>query len=106
MKKILGLIGLCKKARKLQCGESICKEAVRFGKSYLIIIATDASDNTKKSIINSCTYYGVDYFEFGTKEILANAVGNFINAVISINDEGFAKAISKHISSNISESEW
>ncbi len=103
--KIYGLIGLAKKAGRLSCGETACKEAIRMGKSNLIILAEDVSANTSKNILDSCKYYKVKHFVLGNKESLGHAVGNRYNAVLSINDEGFANGILKHISANINEGE-
>lgn len=105
IKKIYGLIGLAKKAGRLSCGESACKEAIRMGKTYLIILAGDVSENTGKNILDSCKYYNVRHIVLGDKESLGHAVGNRFNAVLSINDEGFANGILKHISANINEGE-
>ena len=99
------MLGLAKRAGMLLSGESACKEAVRFGKSKLIILACDASDNTVKNITDRCKYYNVSYLKIGTKESLGHAIGNAYNAVLSVNDEGFAKAILKHINANNNESE-
>ena len=105
MQKVMGLIGLAKKAGRISCGETACKEAIRMGKSYLIFLAEDTSDNTKKNILDSCKYYNVEHYFLGTKTELGHAVGNRYNAVISVNDEGFAKGILKHIQANINEGE-
>ena len=105
MKKIMGLLGLAKKAGRVSSGESACKEAVRFGSSYLIIVAGDASANTAKNITDSCKYYEVPYVTLGTKESLGAAIGNEYNAVVSVNDEGFASGILKLVSANIKEGE-
>ena len=40
-----------------------------------------------------------------TKSGLGHAVGNSYNAVLSVNDEGFAKGILKNIQANIKEGE-
>ncbi len=103
--KIYGLIGLAKKAGRLSCGESACKEAIRMGKARLIILAGDVSANTEKNILDSCKYYKVGHFTLGDKESLGRAVGNRFNAVLSVNDEGFASGILKQISANINEGE-
>ena len=59
-----------------------------------IIIAEDVSDNTRKSIINSCEYYSVKYIEYSDMFDLGNAVGaDGERGVVSVNDEGFAKTI-------------
>ena len=103
--KAMGLIGLAKRAGRLSCGESACKEAIRLGNSHLIVLASDTSANTSKNILDSCSYYKVKHVILGTKETLGHAVGNAYNAVISVNDEGFAEGILKHIQANINEGE-
>ncbi len=103
MTKVLGLLGLAKKAGRIVSGETACKEAVRYGSSHLIILATDISPNTFKNITDSCKYYEVPYYSLFDKKTLGNAVGNDFNAVVSVNDEGFANGILKHIKANNEE---
>ena len=105
MSKAMGLLGLAKRAGRVVSGESACKEAIRFGKSYLILLASDVSTNTSKSITDSCKFYDVPFVIAGTKETLGAAIGNEFNAVVSVNDEGFANGILKHINANIKEGE-
>ena len=100
MQKVYSLVGLCKRAGKVVCGEGAVKDSIRYGKAQLVIIATDASDNTKKSITNSCKYYGVEYYIQGTKETIGHSVGNSYNAVVAITDPGFAKSIQGHLQRN------
>ena len=47
--KALSMIGLATKAGKIASGEFAVESAVRKGKAVLVISASDASDNTKKS---------------------------------------------------------
>ncbi|MBE7051708.1 MAG: 50S ribosomal protein L7ae [Ruminococcaceae bacterium] len=101
LQKAMGLLGLAKKAGRVVSGETACKEAVRFGSSCLILVASDASSNTFKNITDSCKFYEVPYAVAGTKESLGNAIGNAYNAVVSVNDEGFANGILKYIQANI-----
>lgn len=101
MQKVLSLIGLARKAGKVALGEGPSKDAVRFGKAKLVIIAEDASDNTKKSITDSCKFYNVKYYIAFTKESLGHAVGNSINAAATILDDGFAATIEKHLQQSI-----
>ncbi len=95
--KIYGMLGLAKRAGKIISGESGCKDSIRFGSSHLVIIAEDTGANTKKSITDSCAYYGVPYYEIGTMQQNGHAVGNSFNAVLSVTDAGFAKAIEECI---------
>lgn len=89
----LNLLGLAKRAGKVTTGEDLCKKAVQKGISRLIIIAGDASDNTKKSIINSCKYYNVKYITAADKTEIGKYTGTLRRAVASVNDDNFARAI-------------
>lgn len=89
----LNMLGLAKRAGKVTTGEDLCKKAVQSGVSRLIIIALDASDNTKKSIINSCNYYNVRYVAAAYKTEIGKFTGAQSRAVASVNDDNFAKAI-------------
>ena len=91
--KILSMIGMAKRAGRVLAGEFVCGRAIKNKSARLIIIADDASCNTKKSIRNSCAYYKIPYIEFSRKEELGKYTGSDSRAVISINDDNFAKAI-------------
>lgn len=87
------MLGMAKRAGKVTTGEFICEKSIRSKKSKLVIIAEDASENTGKSIRNSCLYYKVPCIEFGSKEELGRYTGADNRAVVSINDNNFAAAI-------------
>lgn len=95
--KAVSYISLCRRAGRLVGGELACSQSVKGGKSRLLIIAEDASENTKKKFRNSCEFYGVKYIFFGTKVTLGIATGKINWAVISIEDEGFAVKIIENI---------
>ena len=97
MEKLLGLIGLAKRAGKVVGGEFAVSAAVKDGSAKLVIIADDASDNTKKSMKNSCKYYNVKYVEFSDIYSLGRYTGSDARALVAITDSGFAKAISEKI---------
>ena len=50
--KIYGLLGLCQRAGKCKSGEFAVEKSIKSGKSFLVIIPEDASDNTKKKLKN------------------------------------------------------
>ena len=52
-KKLLGMLGFAARARKLVCGTDLCRDEIRRGKLQLVLVASDASQNTKKRIIAS-----------------------------------------------------
>ena len=51
MNNFLSLLGLASRARKIVTGETLIKK-IRTNAIYLVIIASDASDNTKKKFID------------------------------------------------------
>ena len=48
--RVLSLIGLATKAGKCASGEFMTENETKSGKAVLVIVAEDASDNTKKEI--------------------------------------------------------
>ncbi len=101
MDKVLGLIGLAKRAGRITAGAELSEDAIRQGKSKLIIIAKDISENGEKAISDCSSYYGVKYLTYATKAELGGAVGTDIRTVISINDDGFARAIEEKITETL-----
>ena len=47
-KKIYSLLGICRKAGCIKAGEFQTEKAVKTGLAFLVIVAEDASENTKK----------------------------------------------------------
>lgn len=93
--KILTLLGFASKARKLSYGMNEAKISLEKGKSKLIVVAENVSPKSQKEInfsshknhVNVITLKGVSI------ETLSNAVGRNCG-IISVNDSGFADAIS------------
>ena len=102
---ILSSLSLCKKAGCIACGEFQVSEAVKSGKGFLVLIAADASDRTKKDVNDMCSYYEVKTAFFGTKEELGAAVGKEYLSQVCITDEGFSDSISKKLEVSYGKSE-
>ena len=94
--KVLSLIGLSTKAGKIVSGEFSTEKSVKSGRSRMVIVSEEASDNTKKMFRNMCTYYKVPYFEFGSKEELGHILGKQMRASLAVIDENFSNALLKH----------
>ena len=97
----LSMIGLAARAGKIASGEFATEKAVKSSKAHLVIVALDASDNTRKMFQNMCVYYKVPICMFGTKEELGHWIGKELRASICILDEGFARSIEKKIRLNM-----
>ena len=94
--KELSLLGLAAKAGRVVSGEFATEKAVKAGKARLVLVAGDASDNSKKKFSDMCTYYKVPYFEFGSKEELGHILGKQMRASLAVIDENFSNALLKH----------
>ena len=92
-KKILSLFGLATRAGKIASGEFQTETAVKSGTAFLVVIAKDASDNTKKLFQDKCSFYKIPIIFLGTKEELGHAIGKEYRASLAILDKGFAEAI-------------
>ncbi len=95
--KILSLIGLATKAGKTVSGEFSTEKSVKTGKGYLVLVAEDASENTKKKFRNMCEFYDVPVYFFSDKEGVGRACGKEFRASLAVQDENFAKAIVKEL---------
>jgi len=99
MNNLLQMLGLIQRSRKLSFGP-MALESIRCNKSKYVLIASDASDRTKKQFIDKCTFYHVPYDIGYTSEQLSNAIGKSNIKTISINDVGWSKAIQQSINRN------
>ena len=98
--KALSMIGLAAKAGRLSSGETAVENAIKSYNAYLVIVAEDASDNTKKKFEDMCNYRDIRIIHFSTKEELGKVLGKEYRATIAVTDENFAKGIEEKIFDN------
>ena len=72
--KVLSLIGLAMKAGKCASGEYMTESETKSGKAYLVVVAADASENTKKKFRDMCKFYQVPICFYGDKDTLGHAM--------------------------------
>ena len=94
---VLSLLSLAARGRNLVSGEFSVEKAIKEHKASIIVLATDASDNTKKKFTDSGAFYHVPVYIFGTKDELGPAIGCMERASIAVLDEGLAKSIAAKI---------
>ncbi|NLC18235.1 MAG: 50S ribosomal protein L7ae [Clostridiales bacterium] len=96
-KKVYSLLGIAAKSRNIASGEFLTEKAVKEHKAALVIVAADASDNTKKMFTNMCTYYDVPIYFFGEKENLGHAIGKQMRASLAVLNKGLSDAIERQL---------
>ena len=95
--KILSLVGLATKAGRTVSGEFSTEKSVKTGKGFLVIVAEDASENTKKKFRNMCEFYEVPIYFLSDKESSGRAMGKEFRACLAVQDDNFARAIMKEV---------
>ncbi len=102
--KVLTLLGFASKAGKLCYGMDKTCEFLKANKTKLVVVAFDVSQKSKKEI--SFFAHNKDVIavtlEDVTIEQLSTAVGRKCG-IISVNDDGFAEAISKILGGNAND---
>ncbi len=95
--KVLSMLGLATRSRNVVSGGFATEQAVKSGKARLVIIAEDASGNTRKKYSNMCDFYRVPCVIHGTKNVLGHSMGKEERSILALTDEGFADSIQKHL---------
>lgn len=95
--KVLSLIGIAARGRNVVSGEFSTENAVKDGSACLVIVAEDASANTKKKFTDKCQFYEVPCFMYESKEHLGHAMGKEMRSSLAVTEPGLANTIKKHL---------
>ncbi len=95
-KDVYNLLGLATCSRNLVSGESVLI-SIKNKSACLVIICEDASENTRKKLIDKCTFYNVDYVIFGSSDKMSKSIGKNNRKAVSITNKNFAKKIKEKI---------
>ncbi|MBQ9647694.1 MAG: ribosomal L7Ae/L30e/S12e/Gadd45 family protein [Oscillospiraceae bacterium] len=98
MNNVLSLLGLAKKAGRLEAGEEPVGAAARARDARLILLASDAADNTARRAkhfaeAGACLCVTIP----AAKDELGRAVGRTSCAMLAVTDVGFAEAVAKKL---------
>lgn len=98
--KILSTLGLAKKAGMISSGTNFVSTFIRSDKKpSLVLLAEEASDNTKKLIEGSCRHHKVPcrLVSYSMDE-LSHAIGaSYYISCVAIFDRGFASTIEEKL---------
>ena len=91
--KALSMLSIAAKAGKIVSGGFMVEKALQQGTAYLVIIAENASKNTRDKFINKCTYYQVPYRICTVSGSLGHNIGKQDRMVVAVTDEGLANQV-------------
>ncbi len=95
--RALSMLGLATRSGNVASGGFATEQAIKRGKARLVIVAGDASDNTKKKFRNMCDFYRTPCVCYSDREALGHAMGKEDRACLAVTDEGLANSIRKHL---------
>lgn len=101
MQKFLTMLGFAMKSGKIITGDDTCEMFMKKRKIKLLIVAADASENTKDKFRFLTRQAEVQIIEISTKEELSQAIGKYNRAVIGITDRKFANALLKLVETTV-----
>ena len=91
--KIYSFLGLATRAGKIVSGDDSTLLDLKKGNIKLVIVANDASDNTKKLFKDKASYRNIPYVYFSDKLQLGYAIGKAPRATLGVKDINFANKI-------------
>ena len=96
-KRSLNYLGIAKRSGNLICGTDMVVKSLSTGKIKIILLASDASSNTKDKIIKKAFYYQIQVCEVFSSMELSSSVGKDHIMVMAIVDEGIKSAFLKEV---------
>ena len=95
--KVYSMIGLAEKAGSVVSGEFSTEKAIKNRKACLVILASDASGNTRKHFLDMCAYRNIPICIYGDKDALGHAIGKGMRVSLAITKQGLADEVRKRI---------
>ena len=97
--KVLSMLGLAARGRNVVSGELQTLTPVKDGSAMLVIVAEDATENTKKLFSDKCSFYQIPLKRYGTREELGRAIGKGIRSSVAVVNEGLARTLIGYLES-------
>jgi len=95
--KIYSFIGLLQKGGIIKSGSFQCELSIKKREAHLVLLAEDASQNTKEFFVHLCQRHKINWVIFGKKANLGKAIGKNIRAVIAVLEEKPSKKLQSMI---------
>lgn len=88
------LLGLMYASKNIVLGQDNIVALAKQQKVKIVLLSNNASDRTKKLIIDKCTYNNIDYYILEDKDdIMSKELGKKSIKVVATNNRGFVKNI-------------
>ena len=95
--KVINLLSMAQRANQIVSGEFAAAKALQEGRAKLLLVAEDASPETKKKYAGLAAKYKVPMYYALTRDVLGTCLGKDFRAAAVILDNGFGKAVEKWV---------
>ncbi len=95
--KVLAYLGLGSRAGHTASGEFSVEKSLKQRRARLVLVAEEASENTKKKFRDRCAYRQVPLYIYGTGAELGRACGKDFRISVAVEDEGLAEAMIRQL---------
>lgn len=95
--KVLLLLGLARRAGKLEAGFDVCISAAKENKAFLLLAAQDVSDKTFKNLRYEAERVGIAAVRIQSLMSETGKACGVRAGVLAVTDRGFANAILKEL---------
>lgn len=92
MSNIKDILGLAAISKKVVSGFQVL-DVIRSKEAQLVLVASDASDNTKKKFFDKSKFYQIECIEVFDSNFISSAINKNNRVVIAIIDKNFAQMI-------------
>ncbi|WP_138414759.1 YlxQ family RNA-binding protein [Aquibacillus sediminis] len=100
-KGYLNLIGLAYRAKKCTLGEESIIRDIQKRKAKLVLLASDTGPQTRKKIVDKCSYYQIPLRIVDDRDTISQAIGKTGRVAVAILDTGFATKITSLLDESI-----
>ena len=93
--KLQFALGLARKAGAVVFGTQLVQDAVRHGRVQCVLLSSDASENTKKKISNTCAHYRVPLYPVSLTMLdVAGAIGSQrLSSAVALTPHGVVRLV-------------
>lgn len=96
------MLGFAQKSGNMVSGENTVEMYLPRKKISLVIIAEDASENTKNKFVQMSSRFQVPHIIWGDRETLSHAIGKYNRAVYGVTNKKFSRELRKIYEASIS----
>jgi ribosomal protein L7Ae-like RNA K-turn-binding protein len=87
------LLGLARRAGKVESGDAAARSAIARKKAFLLLLADDSAQRTKKAFEELSASAGIPLYSFGSKIELGRSMGRPHRSVVAITERNLARAV-------------